>query len=339
MIIEIKNKLYNNEEVIIKILKKLECHNIHKTSENEIRFGTDDKGSGSANRIFIDTLSFFSFNRNSSGDIITLVSDIKDISLGMAIKWLCKELNIRMDHKPIVNVNKPFGNFWSSFNSKSLIDDTAPISYSLDKLKEYEYGVSKLWIKDNIGAKTQEVFNVGYDLMTNRITLPWFDECGNLCGIIGRLNRQEVGEKECKYLSLIPMNKSKMLFGLYQNYKNILDNNVCYIFEAEKSTMQMSEFQLNFSTSLGCKVISNRQKLLLKSLCVDYVLAFDEGVSEEEILVEANKLKIKNPFFENKVGYIFDKNNKYLPKGCKKSPSDFGMDIFLKILNECLVWI
>ena len=38
-----------------------------------------------------------------------------------------------------------------------------------------------------------------------------------------------------------------------------------------------------------------------------------------------------------KIGFIYDKNNKYMPKGSKVSPSDLGKNIFEKLISECLI--
>ena len=38
-----------------------------------------------------------------------------------------------------------------------------------------------------------------------------------------------------------------------------------------------------------------------------------------------------------KIGFILDKENKYLPKGSKVSPIDLGKEIFLKLCDECLI--
>ena len=38
-----------------------------------------------------------------------------------------------------------------------------------------------------------------------------------------------------------------------------------------------------------------------------------------------------------KIGFILDKNNKYLPKGSKASPIDLGKEVFFKLCDECLI--
>ena len=38
------------------------------------------------------------------------------------------------------------------------------------------------------------------------------------------------------------------------------------------------------------------------------------------------RLKIKNPYFHNRIGILYDFDNKYLPKGSKMSPYDLDAD-------------
>ena len=70
MIVKIKNKLRNNEDLIREILEEIGCENIHKISEVQFRFGVNDEGSGSGNSLFIDTLNYKSFSRDISNIFI-----------------------------------------------------------------------------------------------------------------------------------------------------------------------------------------------------------------------------------------------------------------------------
>ena len=78
----------------------------------------------------------------------------------------------------------------------------------------------------------------------------------------------------------------------------------------------------------------------IKSLLVDKtILAYDEGLEEEYIREEAKKLKVNNAIFNNKVGYVYDRENIIIPKESKGSPSDFGKEKFSYLIKNCVVWI
>lgn len=336
MIIKIKDRLRNNEDLIREILEDLECKNIHKISQDEFRFGRDEEGSGSGNSLSINTLSYVSFSNSSYGDILTLVKDMKDITLGESISWLAKKLNIKITYNPKY-VQLPFGGFWKGLSKTKKVDDTPPLTYDFSKLNKYKYGSSLLWIKDGISAITQEFYNIGYDLASNRITIPWINENGELCGVVGRLNRNEIGEKECKYLSLIPFNKSKCLYGFYENYQDILSSGYIIICESEKSVMKGREMGFNNIVALGGNSISPRQAKLIKSMFCKVIIALDEDMTLQHCVEQARKVQINNPFFENEV-YIADLDNELI-EDKKVSLLDLDRGIIDKILEEHLIYI
>ena len=69
------------------------------------------------------------------------------------------------------------------------------------------------------------------------------------------------------------------------------------------------------------------------------ILAYDEGLEEEQIRSQAEKLVLNNSVFQNRVGYIFDRDNEILPKGSKASPSDLGISSFLSLIKKCVIWL
>ena len=103
MIIKIKDKLRDNPELIIHILNELGCENIKPLKGHEIRWGSSNRS-----KINIETLSYTSFSHNHKGDVITMVSLLKEIDLGQAIKWLAKELNLSYEYSEKVEVTLAF---------------------------------------------------------------------------------------------------------------------------------------------------------------------------------------------------------------------------------------
>lgn len=340
MITRIKDKLRGNLDLITYVLEELGCEKISPPKGDYIRFGRDENSSGVGNSLNIETLAYVSFSRDIKGDIFVLTMDALNISMGESIKYLANKLNLKLDYSERKEVKLPFGGFYKNLSKSREVDESPPNTYPISTLNEYGgIQVSKMFLEDNITAKTQEIFHIGYDVWTDRITIPWHDVDGSLCGLVGRMNKYDIGESRFKYLALLHINKTKILFGLNINYKSILSEGRCYVFESEKATMQMYGFGVRNSVGLGCKTLSLIQSRLIKSMFVDCVLCFDEGVLEDEMKKECLKAKIKNPFFTNRVGYIYDKDGLYLKKGSKCSPSDLGIDIFNKLVEECIVWV
>lgn len=338
---KVKDKFYNNPDKIRELLEDIGCLKIKLIKDN-FKFALDDEGSfsGNGNTLNVNTLKYVSYSHNYKGDIVSLVSHKLNIELGDSLRYLCRFLNIDWDYTSNSKIiTPPFGGFYLNFKKVQEDDGINTLVYPVNELNKYQKGSTILWTEDNIDCQTQEYFNICYDSYSNRILTPWITLEGELGGLIGRINERELRDGVLKYVSMIPMNKSMMLFGLYQHYNDIQEQGVCFIFEAEKSTMQLHSYGIKTGVSLGCKTITPKQVSLLKSLCVDIILCLDSDVNEEYIKEECNKLKVSNPFFINKVGYIYDKEEKYLKKKDKVSPTDLGYEIFCKVLGECLYWV
>lgn len=312
MITKIKNKLYNNKDLIHNILEELDCTYIKPTyikNKEVFKFGHDSDSSGGANVLDIDTLHYHSFSNNTDGDIFTLTSEMKNISLGDSIKYLANILEIKFEYTQ-KEIKLPFMGFWKNLSKIKDNNELECKTYPKEIILKYSsHGVSKLWIEDNISALVQEEFQIGYDLETNRIVIPWINYLGELVGITARTNKKELteDEKKYKYYSLIPFNKGKNLYGFYQNYKGILESNTIIICESEKAVLQAREYGYKNVVALGCNNITGYQEKLIKSMCCNVVLALDEGVSFQHCVEQINKCRIVNPFFTTEL-YILDMN-------------------------------
>ncbi len=329
MIIKIKNKLRDKAELIIHILNELGCENIKPLKGNEIRWG-----SSNGSKINIETLAYTSFSNNHKGDVITMVSILKNIDLGQAIKWLAKELGLNYGYCEKFKVTLPFNGFFKSYSKIKDNDENQPKTYPIERLKAYTGRLNTLWIEDNISLQTQELFDIGLDFETNRIVIGWKDVNSELVGIMGRLNKKELSDNDSKYLPIIPFNKSKVLYGLDVNYSNILENGTVIVVESEKSVLKGYELGYKNIVALGGNNISQRQSELIKSLCVNVVISLDEGIDIGHSLEQAKKCKIQNPFFNNEV-YVMKVDD--LPN--KHSVFDMDKEIIDDYLKNKLICI
>ncbi|MGL4571720.1 MAG: hypothetical protein ACRCVJ_11725 [Clostridium sp.] len=345
MIVKIKDKLRSDKDTIIHILEDIGCHNIKPHHINPtIRFGMDDEGSGTGNKIDSDTLFYKSYSSNkrlsnANGDIITLVSEMLKMSIGEAISWLSKYLGLEFSISKKVDIKLPFGGFFKEISKNHDEIFSYPLIYPNTYLADYKSGATTRFIKDGISALTQEEFGIGYDIMTNRITIPWVTEQGELVGIMGRINKEITDKKyNYKYLPIIPFSKSKVLYGFYQNYKSIVNDELIIIAESEKSVLQARDMGINNVVALGGNIIHPRQINLIKSTFATVILALDEGMEIQHAINEAKKLLIKNPFFSNDI-YVVDMENDYVEKGSKCSIFDLGKEKVDKILKENLILV
>ena len=303
MIVKIKEFLYGNEEKLKDILEALEFEKIKKVKDS-LKFSWADGGnsSGIANTLNIETLKFKSFSKNKSGDILSLVSLKKSISLGEAINWLCDFLNLEKNYSySKKEAELPFNGFFMQFEKvQNIIHSYKTYDESIVK-KYMDNGLSLYWIKQGISALTQEKFSIGYDIISGRVSIPWRTMTGEVLGIQGRLDKENCEDWEFRYMPIINFYKSNSLYGLYENYKDIQELGEVVIVESEKSVLLAREMGYTNVIAVGCHNLAPYQIKLVRSLISNVILAYDEDIPLQECIEQGKELIIDNPFFSNQV--------------------------------------
>lgn len=204
----------------------------------------------------------------------------------------------------------------------------------------FETNVLSIWEQEGISLSTMRKYKIGYNPVDNCITIPIYDDCGNLISVRGRFLSEDA---EAKYKPITFCNKtlaapsSQLLYGLYQTKDTIKKNKTAIIFESEKSVLMMDTYYGNNNNSVATlgKNISNQHILLLQKYGVDnIILAYDADYRNSKEL----KLKLKEytkiaktlaPFFS--VSILIDWDG-ILPY--KASPIDCGPEVFEKLLEK-----
>ena len=335
----LKEKLVGDIEKITYLLEEAGFTNIYQSS-NKIRCGYDDGVNNVS--VSVETLSSVCFSRNINGDIFTLLQSKLNLTFYEAYQWVCKKLGYDGKYRE-KKIHLPFNSCWLKFSKAETYDND---DYEvLDKriLDQYKIQGNHLFLADNIDLKTQENFGCFYDVETDRFCVPWFDIYGQLIGIMGRTNNPNYEkEKINKWMPVISggFNKSNHLFALNRNRDHIIEKDAIMIFESEKAPMQMESMGLRYSVASGGCTMNEKRANLIKGLKVKNIyLMYDEGLDEEVLKKNAKILKCNNEFYKNRVFYFYDKNNKYLPKGSKMSPSDLDYETFKRLIQdkECFV--
>lgn len=328
-----------NHDAVLEVLHRLNFTNIsHNKTKKEVRFSREEGRNPSAVLLNLQTLSFYVFSTNEKGNLYTLVMNKKMLRFPKALEWVA---NVTGIEKSLLNMKTrlPFGGFYKNLIREIQEPEYSMQTYDEEAFREYFNKHNTMFFNDGIDFETQRFFNIGYDLATNSILIPEYTLDGQLCGIQARTNDINC-EHDKRWWAWLPCSRSLTLYGYHINYQYIQQKNLCIIPEAEKSIMKLYQIGCRNAVALcGC-IASDTQIKHLKAMMVDkYIFCLDEGINEDNVREQCNLLKIKNQIFENKVGYVFDKENKYLPKGSKLSPCDMPKEIFTKILKECTVWI
>lgn len=204
------------------------------------------------------------------------------------------------------------------------------------------------WVEENISHRTQRKFNIRFDIERNCVIIPQSNEDGQLVGIRRRaLNESDI-DRDGKYKPIFANGRwynadtSTMMYGLFENKKNIMRSKKAIVFEAEKSVMQLDTFYDGESPAVALygSNMSDYQAELLRQLGIEEIIvALDKEYQDKRsyqtyLKVLVKKFKKFQPFFT--VSFILDDFNSSL-LDYKDSPSDHGKETFEKLLRRRII--
>lgn len=319
---ELKNYIYENH-FAEQILENIGCHHIQYHSSG---YWTAANKNGDNKLAIVLRNNEFLYCENytrqmvssaRATDLIDLVCYTLQLSFPEALKYICTEIGVSYYHDFNENVPESFRILKLLEEMKSNSDEEKdrplkPISEGI--LSYYKCYVNDMFYKDHIDYQTQREFEIGYDELTNRITIPIRSEIGDLVGVKGRLFKEDLDENEVKYLYIEPCARAKVIYGLHKTMKYIRESGRIYVGESEKFPQQLWSYGYKNSGATGGKELSQFQIELLVRLGVMIIFCFDKDVTKEELEELADRFPDGVPLF-----YMFDEDN-ILEKS--ESPSD-----------------
>ena len=309
-----------NRELISDILAEIGCHHIRDKGDY-IQAGNKDGDNPNSIVIYKNEyISCINYTRQitkngRTADIFDLVAYVEDCSFAEAMKFVCELAGIdyygeREDLPESLQILRMLKDMAINDNE----EDNSQVKPISEKILNYYLPCgNKMFEDDNISLEVQKEFEVGYCPQSNYITIPIRDSLGTLCGVKGRYFG-EPDELHTKYTYLEKCNKSKILYGYWQNKDYIKQNKYIYVLESEKAVQQLATIGIRSCVSTGGKTISKYQvEEITRTGCVP-ILALDKDVDEEELK------NIASMFMNGITVYaIIDKDN-ILDE--KESPSD-----------------
>jgi len=197
------------------------------------------------------------------------------------------------------------------------------------------------WLNDGISKEAMDKFNILYSIPQNKIIIPHYNIDNELVGVRGRaLNEWEI-ENIGKYMPVQIEGQwyshplSLNLYGLNKTKTNIKETGICFIFEAEKSVLQMESFdRLNCAVAVcGSQLNKFALKILIQNCQPnEIVVCFDkeERPKEDIYFNKLYKLCSKYKNYAN-FSFIYDMENLL---DLKDSPTDKGQNTFEKLLQK-----
>ena len=197
------------------------------------------------------------------------------------------------------------------------------------------------WLEDGINEQAMKTFDIRYSWPQNKIIIPHFNVNGELVGIRGRALTDWEIENVGKYMPIKLEDKwyshplSLNLYGLNVTKEAIKANRICYLFESEKSVMQLESFQMDNCAAAVCGSQFNKWQLkILMKECQpkEIIICFDnEELKGSDKYFD--KLYAIGEKYKNYANFSFVYDKEHLLNH-KDSPTDQGEEVFKRLIQR-----
>ena len=278
-----------NRDLLADILSELGCHHIQDRGDYYTCGNPDGDNPRSIVIYKNEYISCTNYTRQitkngRTADIFDLIVYVKNCSFAEAMKLICELAGLeyygeRKDLPESLQILRML----KDMNIGDEGEDRNPIKPISEKILSYYIPhPNKMFDDDGISLDIQKEFEVGYCPCTNYITIPIRDSLGNLVGVKGRYFGNP-DDYHMRYIYLEPCNKSKILYGYWQNKEYIKNSKFVYVVESEKAVQQLATMGIRSCVSTGGKTISRYQvEEITRTGCIP-IFAFDQDVKEGEL--------------------------------------------------------
>lgn len=317
--VQIKERLIQNEDLLIDVLEKYGFCHIKKIKQDEIRCGYSDDSNPTSVVINLENLFCTIWSRNVRGDIYTILQFNSEQTFSQVHNYLSS----LFDGDEVEEI-KPKKLLFNGFFKQFIGSEQKEQVYDEIILSEYKPIPNIRFIEDNISSRTQRKFNIMYDYKSQYIMIPWFNCEGKLVGVRGRNNDNE--SVAPRYMTFHSFKKGDYLYGYNVNREEILKKRSVIFVESEKATMQLYDMNIKNAVSVGSHALTPQQIRHLKFDVDEIIIAFDKDVTREELIKECQKIKEILP--KVNIYIIWDYDN-LLDE--KDSPTDKGIKVFKQL--------
>lgn len=327
MLEEIKKQLLDKPECIKELLEYFGYCNI-VIRPNYMQFGRDEFSSKKSIVIRLDSkwLWVNDYARNIEKDIFGYIMQQRGVSFSDVLNVVKTVLHIDNFYY-LTERKSAFGGFYNHIRKATQHEAR---TYDMHILERYPQVPNIKFLQDNISLEAQYFFNLRFDVESQTIVIPIYNQIGDLIGVKARCN-YDVGDGEQKYYYHVPCAMSTTLYGYAQNYE-YLQNNIVYVFESEKSVMQCYSYGIRNCVALGSGSLSTKQARMIHELHAKSVIFMhDVGFKFENVQRNITVLKMYSHFSEMQIGYWNYTNREYPDK---VSPSDLGADTLQYIMDN-----
>lgn len=245
------------------------------------------------------------FSANKGGDIFTFVMEVEGISFKEALEKLANQAG--------VDLTKYRGGDQKVAKTKLRAKEALKLAakYYQACLVRNKPVCEYVFYKRNLNRSTVQEFKIGYapssgksliavlkkrgftdgeleaagllnrfktDLFRDRVTIPFFDNTGNIIGFTARI----VGQGEPKYLNTpetLLFNKSRFIFGLYQAKESIRRSGFVVIVEGNMDVISSHQAGVKEAVATSGTAMTEQHLTILSKLTTDIRLAYDSDAA------------------------------------------------------------
>lgn len=250
---------------------------------------------------------FKCFGCGKAGNVVNFLMEHEKISYTDALRWLAQKYHIEVNEKPLTEEDIARQNeresilvatkFAYDFFVKQLhqtdegkssglsylesrgvrpdIVEKFGLGYSPINSKAFSEFALKKGFQVEILQKAGLINKGNYDNFSGRIVFPIFNLSGNVVGFSGRrLSNDETIAKYFNTPDTEIFHKGKLLFGLFQSKKAIVDKDQCFLVEGNLDVLAMHQMGIeNTVASLGTSLTVEQIQLIKrfsKNICLIY---------------------------------------------------------------------
>ena len=254
---------------------------------------------------------------NEGGDVFKFLMKIENIDFGEALRELAKRAGVKLtSYQPsdaernrqlLYEINHLAAEFYHFLLLKHPVGKIA-LNYILsrginkDSLEKFQLGYSpnmwdglqrflvgkKSYRPEDLekaglvipGSRFQASGSKYYDRFRHRLMFPLRDHRGNICGFSGRVLSSEA--KEAKYVNTpetLIYHKSELLYGLFENNKEIKKADKVILVEGELDTISSWQAGVKNVVAIKGSALTSRQVQLLSRFTKNLIFALDSDIA------------------------------------------------------------
>lgn len=332
---ELKRWIYENQKIEY-ILDQIGCHHI-KYHDNKKYYSCTNKDGDNSSAITVknnEYLSCKNYTRkgfDDNADLIALVRFNLNYDFKESIKWLHKILGLKFTYKNTVKTTEEIKvDPLEVFKKVKRRNKVNVLDFNVvdeNEIIDFTPHIHIDWFREGIAPWTVKKFGLGYSYRHKRNVVPLrYWATGDLIGFTQRTTIKNYEEFDIpKYFITPDYPKQMNIFGLWENYQNILDAGYVVVYESEKSPLKRDSLNDFTGVAVSGHDISDEQASILIGLNIVIIIAFDKDIPIDHVWRTCEKFYGIRPIY-----YIYDK---YDLLGDKDSPADARNQIFKYLMK------